>query len=112
MSEERKERKERCQVCRFWEHCPGMSEDGGGHPLGHCHRYPPVIVHGEEDPNLAVTLPITNGDMDWCGEWQAKDAPALLPGVPDPETLRRRIAEQVQQTQQLRKLLRLSLRGG
>jgi hypothetical protein len=64
------ERKERCEMCRFWDIESIQPGEKGVHP---CRRFPPNVkldgmVEGTDLP--AVDFPLTYRD-DWCGEWQA-----------------------------------------
>jgi len=83
-----------CKDCRFW--VPDPSSNAGspyvefpGYPgadengyvdAGECHRRAPSCVSGqvmEEDSwpdNAEAVWPITL-PLDWCGEWEGKEAP-------------------------------------
>lgn len=67
-------RAERCETCRWWEWCRGVSEYCG-YKAGYCHRLPPVL-HKDPDYKLYLsdqhwTHPIVTS-TDWCGEYQPK----------------------------------------
>ncbi len=50
-----------CERCRFWE------QNSSEPSLGHCKRFPPVVVPHNGD--FFERSPETFDD-DWCGEWQ------------------------------------------
>jgi hypothetical protein len=79
---------ERCETCRFWSDCPGVTEESEADKAGYCKRFPPQwandglrSVAGPSDfpvlCNLNWCHPVTDA-TDWCGEWRP------LPVVADP----------------------------
>lgn len=80
------ERKERCETCRFWEPCSGLSFFNGDVPPniehGYCRRFPPVFgveYQGEKGDDLSPSHDGGNWHLPvvvcvaWCGEWRGPD---------------------------------------
>ena len=55
----------KCQNCAFYR--PQRDDDGRLEEYGRCHRWPPVMVPGDESHDFDFP---TVTEEDFCGEWQ------------------------------------------
>jgi hypothetical protein len=79
---------QKCETCRFWEFCQGVSDESDGGPAGYCRRFPPVWIgpgnEGEDDHPALCDLnyghPTTYAEA-WCGEYQPANPETATEGA-------------------------------
>lgn len=58
-----------CSRCIYW----AESAATGTGSIGHCHRYPPVVIANPETGTVVQKFP-TTAPRHWCGEWSGDDS--------------------------------------
>jgi hypothetical protein len=64
-----------CGTCLFWRPDPDVGHEAG---WGRCRRMPPTLPTIRDDKLVHVGLWPHTDERDWCGEWQPRDADAVL----------------------------------
>ena len=67
----------KCKDCKYWDNQNELVSPEG-FEYGNCRRFPPGIIEAiiptkaPEEMEIGV-FPLTEGDIDWCGEFERKE---------------------------------------